>query len=139
MPAPNWRAFVPARQHPPLPNLPDEASEVQACLLENFAREAVQQGRVGGFDGAAGDFPQVAEGGFRVGAVEEEETWAGGRGQVGGGEDAGADGEGGEGWVGAEVAGQGNGEGAEGGRDVDLNWVTGGHCWVGARLTIGNV
>lgn len=37
----------------------DDAREVQACFLEDFAGEAVEDGGVGVVDAAAGDFPFI--------------------------------------------------------------------------------
>lgn len=85
---------------------------------------------VGGFCGAAGDFPETGKGSFCGGALDEEEAWAGGGGQVGGGEDEACDGEGGVlGVLGVEF-GEGDGVVVELGGNVDLDggW---GHCGEG--------
>ena len=87
----------------------------------------MQQGWVGRFDAAAGEFPEVAERGLRLGAVEEEEAWRERCEKGGGGEDAGADGEGGERGVVGEICGHGGGEGDKDRGDVDLDGGRGGH------------
>ena len=48
---------------------------MEAGFFKDLPREAVDDGRVGSFDAAAGDLPLVGEAGFLCGAAEQEEPW----------------------------------------------------------------
>lgn len=64
----------------PIPDLPDEPCKAETGLFEYFAGYRVEDCGVRGFCGAAGDLPEVGEGSFCGGALDEEEARAGGGG-----------------------------------------------------------